>query len=227
MGMPAHFRPREGMTAPIRPRDWLVPLSTLALAFFLGAAVAKGETPILDQQLLAWIGLHVTGIARSALIGVYKASGVTASFFLVLTALIYLLICRRWRDFSFLAIATGGILVIVDLLLKPHFDRARPPDALIPLEGHSFPSGHAAGGIVFYFALVAILSVGHPKRRVPLTLLALTWVALVWFSTLLVRAHWPSDLIAGGAVGVAWLSLCLAWWRSSSKILVEDGRPPC
>jgi undecaprenyl-diphosphatase len=227
MGMPAHFRAREGMTAAIRPRDWLVPLSTLALAFFLGSAVAKGETPSLDQQLLGWIGMNVTGIARSALIAVYKASGVTASFFLVLTALIHLLICRRWRDFSFLAIATGGILVIVDLLLKPHFDRARPPNALIPLEGHSFPSGHAAGGIVFYFALVAIFSVGHPKRRGPLTLLALAWVALVWFSTLLVRAHWPSDLIAGGAVGVAWLSLCLAWWRSSSKISVVDGRPPC
>ena len=138
MGVPVHFNPQQGMSALFRPRDWLVPLSSLALAFFLGAAVAKGETPILDQQLLAWIGLHVTGIARSALIGVYKASGVTASFFLVLTALIYLLICRRWRDFVFLAIATGGILMIVDLLLKPHFVRVRPPDALIPLEGHSF-----------------------------------------------------------------------------------------
>jgi undecaprenyl-diphosphatase len=215
------------MPAPFRSRDWLVPLFTLTLAFLLGAAVAKGETPSLDQQLLAWIGLHVTGIARSALIGIYKTSGVTASFFLVLVALIYLFTCRRWRDSAFLAIATGGILVIVDLLLKPHFDRARPPDALIPVDGHSFPSGHAAGGIVFYFALVAIFSVGHPKRRGPLTLLALAWVALVWFSTLLVRAHWPSDLIAGGAVGVAWLSLCLAWWRSSSKILVANGRPPC
>jgi undecaprenyl-diphosphatase len=126
-----------------------------------------------------------------------------------------------------LAMATGGILVIVDMLLKPHFDRARPPEALISLEGHSFPSGHAAGGIVFYFALVAILSAGNPKRRLPLALLAVIWVALVWFSTLVVRAHWPSDLIAGGAVGVAWLSLCLAWWRSSTRVLLADGRPPC
>ena len=215
------------MPAPIRPRDWLVPLAALVLAFALGAAVAKGETPNIDQQMLTWISINVTGIARLALIGTYKASGVAASFLLVLTVIIYLLISRRWRDLIMLAMATGGILVIVDMLLKPHFDRARPPAALISLEGHSFPSGHAAGGIVFYFALVAILSAGHPKRRLPLALLAVIWVALVWFSTLVVRAHWPSDLIAGGAVGVAWLSLCLAWWRSSTRVFVADGRPPC
>jgi undecaprenyl-diphosphatase len=113
------------------------------------------------------------------------------------------------------------------MLLKPNFDRARPPEALISIEGHSFPSGHAAGGIVFYFALVAILSAGHPKLRLPLAMMAIIWVSLVWFSTLVVRAHWPSDLIAGGAVGVAWLSLCLAWWRSSTRVFVADGRPPC
>ena len=213
--------------APFRTRDWLVPLSALVLALALGAAVAKGETPNIDKQILTWIGVNITGMARVALIGVYKASGVTASFLLVFTAIIYLLLSRRWRDMTMLAMATGGILVIVDMLLKPHFDRARPPEALISLEGHSFPSGHAAGGIVFYFALVAILSVGHPKRRLPLALLAVTWVALVWFSTLVVRAHWPSDLIAGGGVGVTWLSLCLAWWRSSTRVLVADGRPPC
>ena len=215
------------MPAPIRTRDLLVPLSALMLALALGAAVAKGETPNIDQQILAWISINVTGMARLFLISIYKASGVAATFLLVLAAIIYLIVSRRWRDLAMLAMATGGILVIVDMLLKPHFDRARPPEALISLEGHSFPSGHAAGGIVFYFALVAILSVGHPKRRLPLALLAVIWVALVWFSTLVVRAHWPSDLIAGGAVGVAWLSLCLAWWRSSTRVLLADGRPPC
>ncbi|MBM5800327.1 MAG: phosphatase PAP2 family protein [Cyanobacteria bacterium K_DeepCast_35m_m2_023] len=33
------------------------------------------------------------------------------------------------------------------------------------------------------------------------------------FSTLVVRAHWPSDVIGGAAVGLAWLGLCLAVWR--------------
>ena len=215
------------MPAAFRTRDWLVPLSALVLAFVLGAAVAKGETPNIDQQILTWISINITGMARLSLISIYKASGVAATFLLVLTAIIYLLISRRWRDLAMLAMATGGILVIVDMLLKPNFDRARPPEALISLEGHSFPSGHAAGGIVFYFALVAILSAGHPKRRLPLAMMAIIWVSLVWFSTLVVRAHWPSDLIAGGAVGVAWLSLCLAWWRSSTRVFVADGHPPC
>ena len=43
---------------------------------------------------------------------------------------------------------------------------------------------------------------------------ASAWITLVWFSTLVARAHWPSDLLAGGAVGTAWLTVCLALWRS-------------
>jgi undecaprenyl-diphosphatase len=38
-------------------------------------------------------------------------------------------------------------------------------------------------------------------------------VALVWLSTLYARAHWPTDLVAGGAVGLAWLTICLTFWR--------------
>ena len=40
-------------------------------------------------------------------------------------------------------------------------------------------------------------------------------LTLVAFCIALVaRAHWPSDLLAGGAVGTAWLTVCLALWRS-------------
>jgi hypothetical protein len=50
--------------------------------------------------------------------------------------------------------------------------------------------------------------------RRPLVVAASLWISLVWLSTLVARAHWPSDLLAGGAVGTAWLTLCLALWRS-------------
>jgi undecaprenyl-diphosphatase len=86
---------------------------------------------------------------------------------------------------------------------------------LIPVDGRSFPSGHAAGSIAFYLAMVAILAYHHPRLRLPLSLGALCWISLVWLSTLAARAHWPSDLLAGGAVGFAWLTICLAYWRAS------------
>jgi membrane-associated phospholipid phosphatase len=200
--------------AGIRARDWLVPLASLALAFVLGEAVAEGHPPALDQQLLAWVGHHITGQLQDALVLVYRLTGKAFTPVLVLISIVFLALRRRWRDLALLCACTGGILLIVDLLLKPLFDRSRPPDGLIPLDGRSFPSGHAAGSIAFYVVMVVILSVDHPRRRLPLALIASAWVALIWLSTLVVRAHWPSDLIAGGAVGLAWLSLCLAGWRT-------------
>jgi undecaprenyl-diphosphatase len=82
------------------------------------------------------------------------------------------------------------------------------------VEGHSFPSGHAAGSIAFYFAMVTILAAHYPHLRRPLVVTSSAWITLVWMSTLVARAHWPSDLLAGGAVGTAWLTVCLALWRS-------------
>ncbi len=198
----------------VRNRDWLVPLAALGLSFVLGEAVAEGHPPALDQQLLDWVSVHITGGLQQGLVLVYRLTGKAFTPVLVLASIVFLVWRKRWRDLAMLCASTGGILLLVDLVLKPLFDRSRPPDSLIPLDGRSFPSGHAAGSIAFYVAMVVILSVDHPRRRFPLALLASAWVALIWLSTLVVRAHWPSDLIAGGAVGVAWLGVCLAGWRS-------------
>ena len=205
---------RRPQPATIRARDWLVPLAALALAFVLGEAVATHHPPAMDRQLLAWVSRHITGGLQQAMVWVYRLTGKAFTPVLVLASIAFLGLCQRWRDLILLCSSTAGILLIVDLLLKPHFDRSRPPDSLIPLDGRSFPSGHAAGSIAFYVAMVVILSADHPQRRLPLGLLTAVWVGLIWLSTLLVRAHWPSDLIAGGAVGLAWLCICLAGWRT-------------
>lgn len=199
---------------PLRFRDALLPLASLALAFALGAAVADGRPPALDLQWLQWVDGHISGALQAGLVWVYRLTGKAFTPLLVLALMAFLVLRRRWRDLVLLCTATGGILLLVDLVLKPFFDRGRPPDSLIPLDGRSFPSGHAAGSIAFYVAAWVILSLDHPGRRLPLALATAAWVALIWLSTLVVRAHWPSDLLAGGAVGLAWLSVCLAGWRT-------------
>jgi undecaprenyl-diphosphatase len=140
-------------------------------------------------------------------------------------ALTYLVLKRWWRDLRLLVMASGGILILVDLVFKPLFSRDRPPGKLLPVDGHSFPSGHAAGAIAFYFAMVVILGCHHPRARRPLAIAACLWVGLVWLSTLYVRAHWPTDLLAGGAVGLGWLTVCLAFWREAPPATLHSGEP--
>ena len=202
------------MRLDLRPRD----LALVALCVTLVATLAvllKGEAvPTLDRSLLD--GLHdwLPGGLQTALLKVYQLSGVGFTGLLVAISLAYLALKRWWRDLGLLVLSTGGILVIVDRILKPLFDRSRPPEKLLVVDGHSFPSGHAAGSVAFYFAMVAILAAHYPHLRRPLVVTASAWITLVWVSTLVARAHWPSDLLAGGAVGTAWLTVCLALWRS-------------
>jgi len=195
---------------------WLV-FACVMVLLALAQLLDPRRPPVVDTVVLDWLGHHLNGGLGMALLQVYRLSGVGFTAVLVMVALIYLVLKRWWNDLALLSTSTAGILVIIDLWLKPLFDRARPHEKLLHLDGRSFPSGHAAGSITFYFAMVAILAAHHPRWRGPLTLAAGLWVALVWLSTLFARAHWPTDLLAGGAVGLAWLTVCLAIWRGQRQ----------
>jgi|LakMenE01Jun11ns_1017448.scaffolds.fasta_scaffold9908222_3 membrane-associated phospholipid phosphatase len=196
-----------------RGRDALLVIACFAVLFALSRLFAAGRPPDFDGLVLGWLGDRLRGPVGDGLLQVYRASGVHFTGFLVLAALIYVALRRWWKDLRLLVMATAGILVLVDLLLKPLFDRARPIDKLLKVDGRSFPSGHAAGAVAFYGAMVLILAAHYPHLRRPLAIGAALWVALVWLSTLYARAHWPTDLVAGGAVGLAWLTICLTFWR--------------
>jgi membrane-associated phospholipid phosphatase len=197
-------------------RDALVVALCSATVLLLSQWVDPRRPPTFDEAVLTWLGEKLEGPIGAVLLQVYRVSGVHVTGFLVVAALIYVVLRRWWNDLRLLVAATAGILVIIDLMLKPLFDRARPPDKLLVVDGRSFPSGHAAGAVAFYGAMLLILSFHYPHLRRPLAIGACLWVALVWLSTLYARAHWPTDLLAGGAVGLAWLTVCLGFWRLPS-----------
>ena len=172
--------------------------------------MASNPPDSLDNQLLDGLRQYIPAGLGSFFLIIYKLSGVHITGIMVLAVLCFLALKRFWQDLSCLVLGTGGILVIVDQILKPWFNRPRPQGSLLALTGPSFPSGHAAGSVVFYFMSCTILSAHYPRLRLPLFVISSLWVVLVWSSTLYSRAHWPSDILAGAAVGYVWLSFCLA-----------------
>lgn len=99
--------------------------------------------------------------------------------------------------------------------LKALFQRPRPGPELrdrAALERNfSYPSGHAMGSTIGYGMLGYALLL--PQRRKPrrvATLILLTGIVVtIGFSRIYLRAHWFSDVIAGWAMGLAWLFLCI------------------
>jgi undecaprenyl-diphosphatase len=110
-----------------------------------------------------------------------------------------------WRRFP-LAVVLGTVSYLVAAvlsgLLKGVFDRPRPsvvdpavhPLVFVPHNG-SMPSTHAATA----FAAAVAVSLVHPRLSWPLVALAsLVSVSRVWLGV-----HYPTDVLAGAALGTA------------------------
>jgi undecaprenyl-diphosphatase len=95
--------------------------------------------------------------------------------------------------------------VAVHLPIKAVVGRRHPPGAALLQLGpftSSFPSGHAAADLAFVFGAA---------QELPLAFLPLSGCTLaVHWSLIRKRAHYPSDVLAGGALGIA---VALAAWK--------------
>ena len=185
----------------------------LVILFWSGPNLAIPQSDSLEYLLLEKIRLWLPVSFGPPLAMIYQLSGTMFTGILVISLLLYFIFRRFWADFICLFFGTAGILGIIDLILKPWFDRPRPDNSSLLLSGASFPSGHAAGSLVFYFMSCILLVTHYPRLRLPLFVLSSLWVSLIWLSTLYCRAHWPSDILAGASVGFVWLSICLAALR--------------
>ena len=185
----------------------------LVILIWSGPNLAIPNSDSLEYLLLETIRSWMPDSLGSLLVIIYQLSGTLFTGVLVISLLFFFILRRFWADFICLFFGTAGILGIIDRILKPWFDRPRPDNSSLLLSGASFPSGHAAGSMVFYFMSCTLLATHYPRLRLPLFVFSSLWVSLVWLSTLYCRAHWPSDIVAGASVGFVWLSMCLAGLR--------------
>ncbi|MET3728148.1 undecaprenyl-diphosphatase [Fictibacillus halophilus] len=119
---------------------------------------------------------------------------------LCLLGAIVLFIMRQWRN-SLLLI--GSILVSygLNLLVKSMFQRERPLDfRLLEEDGYSFPSGNAMVGTTFYIFAAVLLYQRYQKRWILVSGAILPF--LLGLSRVYVGVHYPSDILAGFAIGI-------------------------
>lgn len=183
-----------------------------ALAVFLvfTILVAAHWTPltIVDNRLVTaayritfehpW--LRTSSIVVSAIgspLAVDLVAGIAVTIFLVvgrIDAVIVVVIAR---------LGELGVESLVKLLVN----RPRPVFGL-PLSfatGSSFPSGHAAGSAALYVVLVLLCAPMLTRWPTVLVMTVATlFVLAVGTSRVLLGLHYPSDVVAGFALGLAW-----------------------
>ena len=149
-----------------------------------------------------------TDLATTAGLILNVAGGASAMIGLAVGAMLIMWFAGRRRDVMVLAATLiGGRLLIeaIKILVR----RARPALDVHPVVTHSlsFPSAHAGSSMIVFGALA--LAFASPRHRIPALTTAVGASLLVGASRPLLGVHWPSDVIAGWAIGVAWL---LLWW---------------
>jgi membrane-associated phospholipid phosphatase len=123
------------------------------------------------------------------------------------------LLARRQASLALgwaVACAGAGLL---NRVLKHIFERVRPlhDHGFAQADGYSFPSGHTSGSVVVYGMLAYVCLRLLPSRwHLPGALLAATLAFSGGWSRVILQVHWASDVVAGFAFGIAWLTVCMA-----------------
>ena len=222
----------------------LVGLFSWAFGAVVQDVVAKDPLVRVDVAVLRFLHSHGEPYLTTAAI-VFEA--IFSPVVLLLTSgaggLVLAVLAYRRKDF-FLGFAgtvllattlgTGALAGLFELL----FDRLRPPASLqlVHAAGNGFPSSHAVvvvavgAAFCYLFSLRSAQSWGGSWRaRTRLGLAVLSLALLVGLGRIYEGACYPSDVLAGWALGGVWASVCLTTaevfrrLRATGESLPETG----
>lgn len=151
--------------------------------------------------------------------------GPTVFRLVTLVVIIFTLVRRNVRVAMFLVVSVelSGLLTEI---AKYVAGRPRPITALASAPSTSFPSGHALGVMVAVLALLTVIfPVVRRTLRVWLVALGAVIVVAIGIGRVVLNVHYPSDVLAGWALGYAYFVACLLLIPPSRPVTAADETP--
>jgi membrane-associated phospholipid phosphatase len=185
---------------------------------WLAQEVWEQESFAFDARLL-W-GLHqwANPVLDQVMLGITRLGDPEMVVVVVLGTCGWLGRRRRWRSLVMLLFLCLGTQIL-NQGMKLAFARPRPLlwPRLIEEASYGFPSGHAMGSLVLYGFLAYLLGQRYPRQARLITRIAIGLIGAIGLSRLYLGVHYPTDILAGYAVGGLWLMLCVFMLRHSGR----------
>jgi undecaprenyl-diphosphatase len=195
-------------------------LARFEVLFPLGASLDQR----VELRVHGWMSGPVLGVLRS--VSFFGSTLFIAAGSVAMTVVLAKPGARR-RLQAFVASVVGAMLWVQ--LFKQLFHRARPDlfDPLTRALGFSFPSGHSALAAAFFGSLAGLAAASSRRRREAAAHLAagVVIVFFVGFSRVALGVHWPTDVLAGWAIGFGWLAFVFATARGGRGGPAKSRRP--
>jgi len=195
-----------------------------ALFVALASYVRSGGSQAFDESVIRWLAAHHTEGLDAAMLEITAlGTGIVVMMVVVVAALFLVLVDYKFSAILLLASTFGGL--VLNAVLKLGFNRPRPSIVVpaVHAVSSSFPSGHAMSAAIVYTTVAYLAARLHKSSwaRWLVMTAAFIVIALISISRMYLGVHYPSDVLAGVVVGLAWAAFCMATLEAIQKFGVR------
>jgi len=185
-------------------------ISIFAFAF-LAKGVVEGQEKKIDNGIFNFFNQFSTPHLISAMRIISFFGSIQFLFPAYIILIGYFIVRKKYRnavDIAIIGVTSNALM----FALKAIFHRQRPDLPIIKgIYTYSFPSGHALSSFILFSILIFIIRNGNWKKIykwIGTTLLVLFSV-IIGISRIILRAHYPTDVIASFCLGIVWVIVSL------------------
>jgi undecaprenyl-diphosphatase len=171
----------------------------------IASEIRESDTTAFDTAILKFIHRFESPFLDSFVPIATNLGGIIVVFLLTLITLALFILKREYRRAAMVAVSMGGA-VILNVVLKSVFERARPDlwDRLVNEASYSFPSGHSMMTAALGLTLIVVL--WNSRFRWWTVGASILYILFVGSTRLYLGVHYPTDVVGGWLVSAAWVA---------------------
>lgn len=230
----ARLRPGNALGLALTAQLAVLAAAGWAFGSLLQDVLGRDDAIRIDLPVVRYLAEHRTAWLTTTMRGVtWLGSTVVLVPLVVIVGLWSRRRTRSWAVLVQLALSLGGAIALYNLI-KPLVGRPRPHvgHLVSTATGYAFPSGHATQTVAVAVTLAAMGAAitGSWPRKVAIWSAATLACLLIGFSRIYLGVHWPTDVLAGYALGALWAAMCALAirrpTRETSQPMTASGAGP-